>query len=373
MATPETLDFQSLLAPISEEAPTGENLRADRSPSSEYQRLKGLRKEARDAEIRLTKGDTSAVPDWQPLVDGVPAVLTSTSKDLELVTWLLEGLLRTHGFAGLRDGFRLFRELSETFWETLHPEPDEDGHTARVAGLRGLNGDENSKGPLVFAINAVPLTEGQDGDAYAQWHFQQASEVAGISDLDARQRRIDAGAITLEQVDNSVSRTSQDFFRRVASELSECIEEFQVLRALLEAQCGVDQYDRRVAPPTSNIRRALEECQEIVAAYVQEEAPEPEPAEAQEDGAEPKENESGMSRGVQHREDAFRDLEKIARFFRETEPNSVVPWLLERAVHWGRLPAPQLFAELIADESARSEVYKLIGLPSSSAASDSED
>ena len=47
---PEGFDLAALLAPISEEAPAGSDLRTDYSPDSIYYRLRDARAEARAAE-----------------------------------------------------------------------------------------------------------------------------------------------------------------------------------------------------------------------------------------------------------------------------------------------------------------------------------
>jgi len=50
MASPDILDFEVLLQPISDENPGGENLREDISPTSVYYQIKDARAAARAAE-----------------------------------------------------------------------------------------------------------------------------------------------------------------------------------------------------------------------------------------------------------------------------------------------------------------------------------
>src|SRR5262245_59337534 len=159
MPSPDVLDFAKLLAPIQGTAPTGIDLRANRTPTSPYDQLKDARTVARNAERDLlvpsTPGDTDPVAKkreedakkalsdkWPFIRDLAPRVVAEQSKDLEITAWLIESLVRRNGYAGLRDGFRLVRQLIETFWDALYPTPDEEGMTTRVAPLTGLNGDE---------------------------------------------------------------------------------------------------------------------------------------------------------------------------------------------------------------------------------------
>ena len=56
-------------------------------------------------------------------------------------------------------------------------------------------------------------------------------------------------------------------------------------------------------------------------------------------------------------------LEAIAAFFRQTEPHSPIPYTLEQTVRWGRMPLPDLLAELIPDSNARQHYFRMVGIP----------
>jgi type VI secretion system protein ImpA len=72
---------------------------------------------------------------------------------------------------------------------------------------------------------------------------------------------------------------------------------------------------------------------------------------------------------IQSREEAFRRLAEVAAFLRQTEPQSPVSYLIERAVVWGRMPFDQLLGELIKDTSVRGQVGELLGLKAPSSES----
>src|SRR5262245_34608695 len=134
--------MEALLAPVSETAPTGSNVRDDPSPSSPYFQLKDLRKAARVAERNADSSGESAgfVPEWKTARDLAASIIAERSKDLEVAAWLIEALVRTDGFAGLRDGFQLTRSLIERYWDSLYSLEDEEGVATKVAPLTGLNG-----------------------------------------------------------------------------------------------------------------------------------------------------------------------------------------------------------------------------------------
>jgi type VI secretion system protein ImpA len=361
MPSPEVLDFERLLAPIPGENPAGIALREDYSPRSAYHALKDARAKARAAERNVVWGDEA--PDlrgeWRPVLELAPKILTEQSKDLEVTAWLIEALVRFDGYAGLRDGFRLARELSERFWDFLYPMPDEDGLLTRVAPLAGLNGEE-AEGTLINPMFSVPIT-GEGGDRrFTISDHRQACDVERTADPDKRAQRIAQGAVSLEVFERAVAVTPAAFFRNLLDDLQQCAEEFGRLAAALEERCGRD-----IAPPTSNIRNALETCLETVKGVSQHVLAAAE-ADAQpgSDGAlTPVDGASGRApMRVSTREDAFRALLQVADFFKRTEPHSPVSYALEQAVRWGRMPLPELMAELIPDDATRRQLYKLVGI-----------
>src|SRR5690606_22160017 len=131
---------------------------------TDYHRAKDGRKSARDAENAALFDSDSARPvqAWRDLLATCEAILARQSKDLQVAAWAVEALARLHSFAGLRDGFRLVRELAERYWDDLHPRHDAtDGWLDRVAPIAGLNGVDG-EGTLIAPIGMAPIVHDQD-------------------------------------------------------------------------------------------------------------------------------------------------------------------------------------------------------------------
>ncbi|NQT37025.1 MAG: type VI secretion system protein TssA [Planctomycetes bacterium] len=364
MGSPEVVDFDRLLGPIPGDNPAGVALREDFSPTSEYHAMKDARAAARAAERNVVWDDDEDAyaepPNWRPILELGPKILAEQSKDLEIAAWLTEGLLRRHGFAGLRDGFRLARELVERFWDHLYPVPDEDGMATRVAPLAGLNGVD-SEGVLINPISNVPLTDEGTFRALNAADYQQAQDLERTEDPDRRAQRIDQGAASMQMFDRAVSETAPEFFRALAEDLQQCCDEFDKMGAALEAICPNDSSGYSVAPPSSNIRNALQACQDTVQQIAGHLLVDPEAEEgADGQGSSPGDGASGGR--VNTREGAFLSLLQVAEFFKRTEPHSPISYALEQAVRWGRMPLPDLWSELIPEEAARLQLFKLVGI-----------
>jgi type VI secretion system protein ImpA len=357
---------QDLLAPIAGDNPAGVDLRLDSSPSSIYYQIKGARGDARADERRVLMEDDRAsmgklMPGWSKVLELAPVILSQHAKDLEIVAWYTEAQLRAAGFEGLGNAFRLTRELVEQYWDQLYPMPDEDGIVTRVAPLTGLNGD-NGEGTLIGPIYQVPITQGYTDQAYATWHYQQAFDLSKVLDEEKREARIKNGAITMSQIERSALETPFQFYENLIAALDQCIGEFQQLCKVLESKAGAD------APPSSNIRNALKKVRDTVGFLTKDMfANVPEQASAgQESGAAmlsaTKAGITGVPDAINNRDDAVRALLKVAEYFRKTEPHSPVSYSLEQAIRWTRMSLPELLAQLIPDESARNEYFRLTGV-----------
>ncbi len=358
MASPEVLDFEKLLAPIAGEKATGGDPRANSSPTSPYYAIKDARSAARAAERQLLMDEQSgANPDWRPVLQHGLKALSTEAKDLEIAAYVVEALVRLQGFPGLRDGFRLIRELVEKYWDDLYPLPDEEGIETRIAPLTGLNG-EGAEGTLISPINNVPLTEGGSTGPFAQLHYQQAGAIAQLADEEAREKRIAQGQVSMDVFERAVSETPGPFFVNLVEDLNHCQEEFAKATAVLDEKCGAK------APPTSDIRAALTACLDTVQSVARDKlaAAEPSAEGEAEAGAAGDGAPSGPAGPIKSREDAFRSLLKVADFFRRTEPHTPVSYALEQAVRWGRMTLPELMAELLPDDSARKDYFKQVGI-----------
>ncbi len=352
MASPATLDFERLLQPLSAEQPGGENLRADISPTSVYYAIKSARDAARDKERKVPDKEAgededfycrASLPDWRRIDELARTILAERSKDLEITAWFSEALVRLQGFAGLRDGFRLARELIEKFWDSLYPLPDEEGVLTRVAPLAGLNG-EDREGTLILPIRRVALTQGSSAPPATFWHYQKCA--------------LPSNAAAREQnravMNKAAAETDLEFFKNLRQDLEQCQQEFEHLCQVLDEKCGPD------APPASYIREVLANCREALRDLSKESTPvaeEEEQVTVQTDDA-PKPGPTNLS----NREDAFRTLLQVADYFERHEPHSPLSHLLKQAVRWGRMPLPELLGELITDDTARKEYCKLTGI-----------
>lgn len=360
MASEDILDFDRLLAPIGGANAAGEDLRADTSPGAPFLKLKDARNTARAAERQSENEGLVDLPgEWRVVLALAPDLLANRSKDLEIACWMVEALVRHHGFAGLRDGLKLLDRLIVAFWEGLYPEEDEEGLETKIAPLVGLLGDAAGS-PLIQALRKVSLTQGQDPGPFASWHYDVAIEVAKIADQAKQQRRLAGGAILPATFAACFDKNEPGFVRNLADDLDASIDALKALADALDSRCGDH------APNTSPTRDILERIVGLVrhlgASVLVAEAPvEAATAEPDQEGSMP--TTDGVRRsGFTSREDAFKALLEVADYFRRTEPHSFLPLMLENVVRRGQMPLSDLLVDLVPDDNARKALYLRAGM-----------
>lgn len=352
MATAPTIDIDSLLAPISEAAPAGTNLRADASPKSIYYKLKDARSGARAAERRAdSEGEASGLlPEWQTILNLAPKALAETSKDLEVVVWLIEGLVRANGFAGLRDGVKLAQGLVDRYWDSFFSLEDEDGLPTRLAPLAGLNG-QGSEGTLIQPLRKVPVTASRTHGAFAVYHYDQARALANVTDAEVRARREAAGEVNMGRFTAAANESGGVYYIGLLEDIDACLAVVGQLGQTLGERAARD------APSTSDIARVLTAIRETVASFSADLVEQARAAAAQ-GSADAQSAAGGAAAGagpggsVRGREEALRTLQLVAEYFRKNEPQSPISTSLDEIVRRAKMPFAELLAELLPDNAS---------------------
>ncbi|QDV86137.1 type VI secretion system protein TssA [Planctomycetes bacterium TBK1r] len=372
MASETTLDFDQLLAPISDESPSGQYLR--RSDFERFQRAKDARAEAVNAERKIREFamydedelaalsdqgqgvEVPSSPDWRSVLDQCVDIIAHHSKDLWVASWLVEANTRRNGYAGARDAFRLISKICETYWDGIYPpHDDEDGYLDTVSQLASLNGVEGP-GTLIAPLEEIPLLPEYGALTYAA--YREATVGGG------------GGEVTENDFDNAVRQIDLDQLRQQEEDLAEAIEAYKEMTAVLESKCRVEGEEDHT-PPSSQIRRTLETIQQAFSNLTRNLLSSNGDAEPEGDGettatgltpnAGPKVDLAQAQ--VNNREDAFRMLMKASEFFRKTEPHSPVSYMLQQTVEFGRMDLPTLLQKLIQDSSVLKNLSERTGIP----------
>lgn len=369
-------DLAALLAPLADGDGAGVDMRSDYTPKAPYQLLRGARGEARALERLLDGGDPNADPvtigqHWREVKKIATSILETKSKDFEVASWLTEALVRQDGLAGVEAGSLLIKGIAETFWDKAFPSLEEpEGLEDRASPVGGLAG-EGADGTLMQPLRRTPMFKRGDGSMCDLFLYKRAEEVAAIVDAERKAKRLKEGVPDLEVLQRE-GRADGAFLRSVGLAAMAARESWVAMDEAL-----TDPFKGN-APSARNVTLLLDEVIGIAVKIV---GPLREAvAEVAEDEAASGDGDAGGSgmadgggmaagggggsgpRPMRTREDAIKQIEEIAAWFKKTEPHSPVAYTLEDTARRARLPLDELLAEVLTEGDARKAMLVRLGI-----------
>jgi type VI secretion system protein ImpA len=344
------LSLAQLLEPIDTQQPAGYCVKG----SGVYQAIQGAR---REDDPRLPQGPWQHElkrADWAAVCSTAADNLQRKAKDLQLAAWLLEAQIHQCGFAGIAPSLVLIDELLHRFWQHLYPQ-EADGDTAHRANiLRWINRK------LLPVLKQVPLTAAGQGAQYG-WADREAAwrrEQQKTADTAAE------GEPTLQAVNNAMADTAASHHLALRCDLELAIEAASRLTRTVDACFSGDKpslsafigllRQMLAAVETELHRRGL-----LVPPVVAHEQAHAHPL--------PGNAEAGPERSAPPptalaRANAYALLEQAAKTLLVTDPHSPTPYLVQRAVQWGRLSTSELYKEVFIRMGGQLSIFELLGL-----------
>jgi type VI secretion system protein ImpA len=347
-------EIESYLEPISDESPSGPDLRYLAEDSTF-----DLLKEHTTSVASVDADDEGKEPDWWGTQGLCHSALQEKTKDLELVCNLMEAWVRLEGLSGLENGIALMHGCVDRFWETIHPgiDPD-DGELSYTLRARWLNWMDNAKG-LQLALKSAPIVPAAEGAGYGWRDYENTALLADATLSEERHAElVEAGVIDEGQWQNAVGRVSADKLREHASLLDSSLQQARALADLCRAKFEGGDED---APDLYNLINLVEEMRDYFAGLVTDEAPLGDAGSTGEAMAGGEATPTAVG-AIATRADALRVLAQVGDFFRRTEPHSPISYLIARAVKWGGMPLDALFKDVVRNEDVIEHIWETLGI-----------
>ncbi len=332
-----------LLNPIPGDNPSGASLRYERI----YDQIKEARTEGEDSILGNLAAPKKA--DLNLVIKLAGEALATKSKDLQLLAWLTEAMLKKEGIGLVQPCLKLFRDMQEQFWDTLYPVIEEGDVGMRAVPI------EWAGNRITDILRLAPIT--RDGLNYYQYKESRAvgyEADAESSDAkrEARALAIADGKVTGEDFDKSFNSTSKSWYVQMSENFSTSLETLEGLQIFCEEKYRDD------TPGFSKLRTALEEVGQVVNSLLNEKrktepdevAAEAEPEPGPEAEAETQVEEASeaapkarakagktLSAEPVDKEDAIARIQACARFFQTDSPASPVAYLLQTSLRLGEM------------------------------------
>ena len=336
-------EVDQLIAPISDEAPSGENL--------EYEPEFGELERSAQGKAEHQMGDEvveAEPPDWRDVLKQAEELL-GKSKDLRIAVLLTRGGLNVHGPQGLADGIAIIHGLLETQWDTVHPQLDEednDDPTFRVNSMMQLSDNAGMLKDLLM----MPIVGSK---AIGRFSLRDIRVAAGeLQPLDDDAQAPDPALINAAFMDCDLDELQTD-----AAAIDAVIDDLGKCEAIFAEKIG--------AANSPDIDALVGEVKEIKKAFA-------EALLSRGIGAEEAEGEADVGGGgggaaparisgeINSREDVTLMIGKICTFYERNEPSSPIPILLQRIKRLVTMDYLEIMEELTPD--AVSQAKALAGI-----------
>lgn len=366
------VSLDALIAPIDASMPAGKSVRGNGVYSAIEQ---ARRKDDASLPMGAWEHDLKRA-DWDKVSVVAVNALAHKSKDLQLAGWLLEAQINKTGFAGIAACMVLINSLCERYWDDMYPQPENGDLEYRANIIHWVNEK------LLAAVRMVPLTAtGQDHSfTWADWEQARRNEQVRAT-MSQRDQDTIEGA-TLKEMAAAMSATSTDAYNWLHQMLTESLEAMEILGKTLDRLFGTD------APSLSTLYDLLDQIRLLAESELHKRGVRPAPPleiQASEGTLPVTTNESdpltihkneGVYRDggkaltdaaagncpVRDRADAYARLTEAAEFLMQIEPHSPAPYLVVRAIEWGRMNTAELYQELFLRLGGQLNIFHMLGL-----------
>ncbi|TCM66567.1 type VI secretion system protein ImpA [Acinetobacter calcoaceticus] len=384
------IDLNRLLEPLSDDQPCGEDL----SFSNVFH---DIRKARIQDDPLLEQGDWILEPkqaDWAFVSTHSIELISRSSKDIRLLTWLTEAWSHLYGFQGLSSALSLAQQMLDRYWTQIHPSIEDDDLDQRLGLLQGLIN------PLPSLLKQISLNHQQPSFNlldYEKFLYQLNNQRKLSEDNDPRQIQAE-----LDQFDQAIAQSPRAFLLENFRHFNAILSHWQALKQVLIQRMDTE------APSFAQIDAQLEHIQNIVKKIYKTESliisdngntlkQDTQPQnQSMNSNANPYDDlanahnlansnhpngfaqsmsspsspaphwQSNMNlEGANHlynRQQAMQALQEIADYFALNEPHSPVSYMLQKTMQWHQLPLHEWLAQVIKNENPLSSVHELLGV-----------
>ncbi len=344
------MDFRPILTPLVPKA--GEDLRIQ----PVFDELKELRREDdHDVSYGIWRYELKT-PNWDRLEQLSYDLLTQKTKDLEILFWYIECLIKRYKVNGVLEGLGLLLQFMQDFWGDFFPLDAEYRGALLEAFDRHL-----SEHLLRLNLCGSPDYE----VTLLQWRMAQHVQNLVARNVASESELLEEYGVNLEIMRNRLGLNVVEFVNNIRAEFS------VIEKKVKEIVVFCDEKIPEVGFGFFETLKILQEINYILNKEMkinikQEESPVVEDEKGIQSTALDAHNDSVASTSnpaipIKSRDDAYAALEELTHFLKGIEPHSPVPALLEKLVLWKNLPLTEIIAHVKNEPEQYQLLYTMVG------------
>lgn len=323
--------FVRLISPLPGKSSLGVQLRSPEDTS--YKTLK----DSIELDSGYFRSGQGQAANWVAVIAQSIDILSEKSKDLEVLAWLVRGLVKIRGLEGLRDGFMLLRVFHHEYW-----------HEHRARNLDDIGGMNWCLGRMSWLNDKLE------------------ADVGDLVLFDRQQLPVDKDIDGLQAQQQAQAATPLSYYREQESLLKQAQDQYRWLLLVLESKYAGDGLSHPVSLSRVQARlqgRALE-LEGLLAKKSNPVVGSP----AKTVTAPKSAQIETLVEAPASRDTALAMLGAAAEYLAQTEPLSPVPHLIRRAMRWARGSLQDWLTEIIGHRSAELEaIYQTLDMKASEA------
>lgn len=338
------LDIESLLTPVSDDAPCGRDLEYEQPFLALQELARGKPEQAIGDKIRPAQE-----PAWTTVRDAAQELFAST-KDLRVAGILHLALVKTSGIAGLESGLGVVRTLLERYWDHLYPQldaEDDNDPTFRVNTLvAALVSDE-----VLSALRQASLVESRQFGKHSLRGWRIATGVIKVEEGGE-------AAPDLPKIDAAFSDAPLESLSQMAERVSTAADHLNAIQqVLLDKADGIPDDLKPLSADLREMKTLLDGHLSRRGVNAGEASADAAIVAEGGDSGAPAQSLSGV---IRNRGDVLTTIDKICDYYSKAEPSSPVPLLLQRAKRLVNKDFMEILRDLTPGGMTEAEV--IVGL-----------
>ena len=348
LAVTEELVIKDFMLPISSDSPSGVSLKestiyADIQEARAYDDP-NLPRGVWDHDLKRS--------DWYRVSDLCQSSLITKTKDIQIAMWFLESQLKLRGIATLPVNLLLLAEITNDFWDNIHPLMVDGDIDYRINLFSWLNEK------IAFPIRQLTIAETLSGDALTWMDWERANLLGS----DEGNNQKNSPEINVASIKQGIDQTNVEFYQNFCQDLKDSLVALDYLGEVLANKLADD------APSLANLTDLLSVMLETIAdltgarSFVKDEENLSNQSTSETEFSADAARSQNISGSLNDRQKAYALLAEAAEYLVRDDPHSPVPYLVYKAIEWGHLSTSELYAEIFIKHEGNLNIFDVLGI-----------
>jgi len=353
-------NLNTYLSPISEHLPCGDDL----SLSHVFHKINKAR--IHD-DILLEQGEWIIEPrqaDWEFVAKTIAELFIQNTKDIRLLSWLIEAWSHLYGFMGVAQGIELSHRVLEQYWKEIHPIIDDD-LDQRIGLLHGLIHQ------LPTLIKQIPLTS-HTIHAYTIFDYERLLYLQN-KNSNTVPEQVSSQELTIELLEQELQQVPSQVLLENYQHFQNILKHWNKIKHVIHHLLDIDSpsflaIDSLFEDIHQHLKRLYKVEQLLLSQTAKNSSNTSEKIDEINQSNTPELLPSSLffqpeaQTHIENRQQAIQLLQEIAVYFTKNEPHSPVSYMLNKTIKWSQLPLHEWLTQVIKHEHSLESIHDMLGI-----------